>query len=277
MNDTAVKINFIHAPALDGLRWVTGSLGLLKKQPLLLHLAALMFFSTILVLQAIPLIGQAASVMLLPVFTVGLLKVIELVSQKKTEGIRTINEFWSGFKLGEGLKRLLLLGSSYFLALMFIAFLVYAIDTNNVLQQFAQAMQKKVITRALIDELSNLMLWGLVLYVPVSAAFWFAPQLVGWHAQGVGKSIFFSLAACWRNKAAFSVYALSLGALFAVLTGAVSLFGSLTGAVELQTNLLFAASLFFLVVFYISGYVSYAQLVVVSGPAALATTELFNE
>ena len=38
--------------------------------------------------------------------------------------------------------------------------------------------------------------------------FWHAPALVYWGGQTVGKSLFFSTVACWRNKGAFAVYAL---------------------------------------------------------------------
>ena len=43
---------------------------------------------------------------------------------------------------------------------------------------------------------------------------WFAPQLVAWHRQPVGKAMFFSLFACWRNRWPFLVLGLALGFLF---------------------------------------------------------------
>ena len=65
---------------------------------------------------------------------------------------------------------------------------------------------------------------GVVLYLPVMMAFWFAPQLVVWSGYTPLKALFFSFFAVWRNKGAFLRYAISwagltimIGALMALL------------------------------------------------------------
>src|SRR5205814_251581 len=50
--------------------------------------------------------------------------------------------------------------------------------------------------------LGALLIAGL-LYVPVMAAFWFAPPLVAWHSIGAAKALFFSFAASLMNWRAF--------------------------------------------------------------------------
>jgi len=52
---------------------------------------------------------------------------------------------------------------------------------------------------------------GLVAYVPVAMALWYSPVLVAWHRMPALKAMFYSFAACWRNRAAFLVYALVWG------------------------------------------------------------------
>ena len=64
------------------------------------------------------------------------------------------------------------------------------------------------------------MVMGAVLYIPVAVLFWFAPLLVAWHGVPVGKALFFSWMAVWRNRAAFILY----GALVGILLIAIPLF-----------------------------------------------------
>ena len=47
-----------------------------------------------------------------------------------------------------------------------------------------------------------------VIYLPIAMLMWYAPMLVAWHGLPVGKSLFFSLVAVWRNRSAFTVYGL---------------------------------------------------------------------
>ena len=59
------------------------------------------------------------------------------------------------------------------------------------------------------------MLWRMGLALPVSLVFWHTPALVLWARLPVGKALFFSAVATWRNLGAFVVYGLCwLGALF---------------------------------------------------------------
>jgi hypothetical protein len=47
-----------------------------------------------------------------------------------------------------------------------------------------------------------------VIYLPIAMVMWYAPMLVAWHGLPVGKALFFSLVAVWRNRAAFTIYGL---------------------------------------------------------------------
>ena len=52
-----------------------------------------------------------------------------------------------------------------------------------------------------------------MLYTPILMLTWFAPQLIAWHRYPVGKAMFFSLFACWRNRWPFLVLGIALAAL----------------------------------------------------------------
>jgi len=47
---------------------------------------------------------------------------------------------------------------------------------------------------------------GTLMYIPLGAMFWHAPALVFWNDVSPAKSLFFSMAACWKNKGAMVVY-----------------------------------------------------------------------
>jgi hypothetical protein len=89
------------------------------------------------------------------------------------------------------------------------------------------AARSAAITARLTDPVLQTWLWarvaGLIL---LSVVFWFAPALVHWGGHGAGKALFFSVLACWRNKGALMLYALTWLALGMV----VSLFSTLVGA-----------------------------------------------
>lgn len=100
----------------------------------------------------------------------------------------------------------------------------------------------------------------------VSLPFWHAPALTHWGGLGAPKALFFSLVACWRNKGAFVVYALTWLAVivgFAVLANLVVL---MLGQMRLIGVLAMPASLVFSTVFYASLYFTFADCFVQDDP-----------
>ena len=78
-----------------------------------------------------------------------------------------------------------------------------------------------------------------LVYSPVIVTMWFAPMLAGWHGLDVGKAMFGSAVACWRNKGAFVIYGIVMAcALFGVVALSSALIGSLLST---QVMPLFAA------------------------------------
>src|SRR5699024_7878101 len=68
-------------------------------------------------------------------------------------------------------------------------------------ERFASAIQAPMIT------------FG-ILYILVSALFWHAPALIGWHRIKMVQAMFYSMVACWRNKWPFLSYGATWAALF---------------------------------------------------------------
>jgi hypothetical protein len=67
----------------------------------------------------------------------------------------------------------------------------------------------------------------LLMASPLLMAFWFAPLLTAWDGVSAGKSLFFSFIASWRNWRAFTVYALVLVLVGAVLPGLILIIAGL--------------------------------------------------
>lgn len=99
-----------------------------------------------------------------------------------------------------------------------------------------------------------------ILYVLISALFWHAPALIGWHGIKIAQAMFYSMVACWRNKGAFFIYGASWAALFyavQMLAGFMLQANMAPSTVHLllsPVNLLMAAIL------YCSFYPAYLQI-----------------
>jgi hypothetical protein len=123
--------------------------------------------------------------------------------------------------------------------LPFMDSLMTAINPEGVLDERAllAAMQGPLIT------------FGL-LYVVISALFWHAPALIGWHKIQMRQALFFSMVACWRNKLPFLAYGASWAAIFFAVQMAgtfVSAMGVSPSAVQIlltPVNIVVAAVLY---------------------------------
>jgi hypothetical protein len=91
---------------------------------------------------------------------------------------------------------------------------------------------------------------------------WFAPQLVAWHGQPVGKALFFSFFACWRNRWPFLMLA---GALFALSFGVIfvmtQLLQAFSASPQLASMLFAPVALVLVSVGYATQYPIYRSLI----------------
>ena len=82
--------------------------------------------------------------------------------------------------------------------------------------------------------------------------FWHAPALVYWHGLSAGKSLFFSLVACWRNLKAFSVYILVWFGIFTASGILALLISSFLGDAQLMMAVLMPMALMVAAMFFTS-------------------------
>jgi len=89
-----------------------------------------------------------------------------------------------------------------------------------------------------------------LLYLVISALFWHAPALIGWHDIPFARALFYSMVACWRNKWPFLLYGASWAAVFfgvQILGNAFVSMGVSAGATQIlltPLNILIAAILY---------------------------------
>ena len=210
-------MHLIEVSGKQGYVWLRQGAWLFRKNPIgfLLLLFIYLFAVNLLMLVAAP-IGVFAILLVNPAIFVGFMSACrDTVAGKRVGPASLIAGFRSYGK--DAMRGLLKLGGIYgALVLVVSGILMTMVDTDTLMAVFSD----KPPTTEAIRELYLTMVMGAVLYIPVAVLFWFAPLLVAWHGIPVGKALFFSWMAVWRNRAAFILY----GALVGILLIAIPLF-----------------------------------------------------
>jgi hypothetical protein len=200
----------VSLPATAGWHWIVAGWQLFKRQPMALFSWA-MFITLVLIFATLTApIGPLFFIVLIPAITLVTLSITRQVHQ----GQKLVPSMWLEPLKPSGLfKKLLLLGALYVgicLGVGFFVFLPFADDLGQAMQTLADTQDMS----PLIDALQTPMLVFAVFYFLLAALFWYSPVLIGWHGTSVGKALFFSAIACWRNKWAFLVYGVAWAGLF---------------------------------------------------------------
>ncbi len=210
-------MQLIEVSGKQGYVWLRQGAWLFRKNPIgfLLLLFIYLFAVNLLMLVAAP-IGVFAILLVNPAIFVGFMSACrDTVAGKRVGPASLIAGFRSYGK--DAMRGLLKLGGIYGALVRVVSgILMTMVDTDTLMAVFSD----KPPTTEAIRELYLTMVMGAVLYIPVAVLFWFAPLLVAWHGIPVGKALFFSWMAVWRNRAAFILY----GALVGILLIAIPLF-----------------------------------------------------
>ncbi|MBS1228509.1 MAG: hypothetical protein H6R17_1786 [Proteobacteria bacterium] len=246
-------------PAARGWRWLTEGFAIFRRNQLRLSLAVLSYWILMALINSVPLLGQLAATLLIPVFSVSLMNACRLLEHGSPLPPQLL---FSGFQ--QNLRSLLVLGAVYIAVSIAILAIVAAVDGGVLfrLVVLGQSPSENTLTSETVMFAGQL---ALVLFAPLMMAYWYAPVLVAWHGLPVGKSLFFSFVACLRNWRAFVVYSASIAVVGALIPGMlVGLLSAMSvGGVELVSVVL--TSLIVLVLLptlYASFYVSYRDVFV---------------
>jgi hypothetical protein len=185
-------------PARHGLLWLLAAFRVFRMNPPLLSALTLGWVLLVMLAISLPPVGPLVVQLALPAMILVIANGCRAV-----ESGRNI----SSIVLTQGVKShslaLVRLGGLNLLGWIIILFIATAIEGATV---------SLANSTATVDE--KQMVWimarRLVISLPVIAAFWFAPLLVGWNDVTPLKAVFFSLVAAVRNWHVFVVYSLAV-------------------------------------------------------------------
>jgi len=219
-----MKLNIV--PASTGLTWVRQGIRTFFRQPLAMGGLFFMFMAAVSVLSLVPLVGTALSVGLVPAATLGLMAATREAEQGRFPMPSTLVLAFRGG--AQRTRAMVMLGGLYAIGLLIV--LVAAALLAGTADNLPDAGSGEVTPEMVQAMMSEPGLWlAMLVYLPVMMAFWHAPALVYWRGVSPGKSLFFSLMACWANKGALFFYAIGWGAVFMIAGLLVGLVGGALG------------------------------------------------
>jgi hypothetical protein len=223
-------VQILSLPASTGAAWLRDGWRLLKRQPLGLAAMVVMYSFVLLVPTTIPIpfLGIALLGVVSPFVTVGLMAAFREVAAARPP---TPSVFIQPVQ-DEAVRRLLFRLGLIHAGLMILVTVVAQLVTDPTPLPVDQTPTLESL------RLGDLAIVAL-LYSPVMVAMWFAPLLAGWHGFDVGKAMFGSAVACWRNKGAMLVYGLLMTCIIVGVTLLVfALLGTIVSSSQAMSLLL---------------------------------------
>lgn len=249
-------------PARQGALWVRRGFSVFFKRPLAFAALFTSFLFFGLLAMLIPWVGPLLLLAALPLVTLAFMLATQGALQGQPPGPSV---FVAPFRVSRPRSiALLQMGLAYAVASVVIIGLSDFADGGK-FEALQEAMaggkeDAAAIAALLADpqlQIGLLLRFGLASLL--SLPFWHAPALLHWSNQGVGKALFFSTVACWRNLGAFTVFALAWGGAILLFGMVANLLAALLGQAQLIAMAAIPAGLLFSTVFYASLYFTFAD------------------
>ena len=245
-------------PARAGLTWLTDALRLYRRQPFAFTSLVILYTISVSLLAYVPLVGLPLAAVLVPFGTIGL-----TLAGRDAEGgtmpmPMLMVEPFRNPQQRSALARLGLVNAGLVLMMVLLVSFLAADELANWKLVDGQLDRASAGQNFPWDAIVA----AAIAYVPILMLTWFAPQLVAWHGQPVGKALFFSFFACWRNRWPFlmlaaALFALSFGVIF-VVTQSLQMFGA---SPQLASMLFAPVALILVSVGYATQYPIYRSLI----------------
>lgn len=249
----------------QGVEWVLQSWRLFARAPLALTGLFGTFLFVALIAMFLPLVGGLLVVAALPLLSL----VMMMGSAATIRGQMAPPSLLLTPLRAEALRRNRLMGlcGLYAASTLLVMLISDGLDGgkfNELQQMMATGLETEAQrgqAQALLEDpaLRGAVAMRLLLTGLVSIPFWYAPALVWWGGQGVAQSLFSSVLALWRSKAAFVVYLLAWFGLIAVGGASLGALLQALGAGQLLGMLAMPLGLTLSVVFYVSLYFMFVQ------------------
>lgn len=242
-------------PARTGWHWIAQGGKTFFRQPLGLSGLFFLFMVLASLVTLVPVIGLPIVLTLMPTFTLGLMAATREVEAGRFPMPALLFTGLRGSR--EQVRHMLLLGAAYAVAVAAILLIVSLLGADIAGPLAAgDDIEPEDLQTALMQR-GNALLLTLVLYTPVSMAFWHAPALVRWNGVSPPKALFFSLTACWANKWAMLVYVAGWALVLAVVGNLLMGVAVMLGGAQVLQMLLLPLSLVMAAIFHTSIYFTY--------------------
>jgi uncharacterized membrane protein len=198
-------------PMGHGWRWIVEGWHSFTASPVLWIITALLFIIISVVTAAVPVVGPLAGIVLTPVLTAGLMIGASEVAAGRP---LSIGHLFAGFQqrvgslVGVGLLSTLFLGIGVLIILFAFGGAVMQLMMKASVD--LASVDPAALTRSSLRLLFTITAVALLLLLPLSMAFYFAPALIALGGQGPLAAMRMSLLACLRNSLPLLVYSLAL-------------------------------------------------------------------
>lgn len=258
-------------PARRGALWVRSGFRVFFQRPLAFSGLFLLYLVTAQVLMALRPIGPALLFTFVPMASLGFM----IATRRALAGSFPLPSVFIEPLRGSAPSRRaqIQLGVIYALAMGAIFWL-----TNTIAGDAFDALQQAVASKKPPEDLAPLLadpslLTGGLLFVGLasllSVPYWYAPALVHWGEQSGAKALFFSTVACWRNKGALTIYALTWASVILLFSIVSDLVFALLGQQNMVWLAATTAVLLFSTVFYVSLHFTFAECFIESTDGAV--------
>lgn len=239
--------------ARTGWLWLKEGIALFRQQPAELSTLFLGYMFLMLVLSLVPVVGQLAPLILVPVFAMAFMQACRHIEQGKRV---YPNLLLTGFR-SPALGRLLTLGLLYLLAAYAAVGASSLVDGGA----FWTAMTS-VSAEAKEAKGGNFLaiVVAALIYIPAGMAFWFAAPLIAWQQMPVSKSLFYSFFAVRSSGRAFIVYGLAWLLFGVLLPSIIGFVFGLLFSMTVAMFILLPLSIILTVVMYCSFYPTYTAI-----------------
>lgn len=222
--------------ASQGLQWVADGFRLYRRNPLLLSAAFGVLFGVVMALGLIPVVGASLSELASPLMVAGFMAAYRALDEGRE---LELPDFLAGAR-GPAIP-LMAVGAVQLLGALVIGKVMLGMGFDpQAIVAAAQTQKDPAQMQAILNQAMPAALTGLVLFIPLIMATWFAPALILFGGARPATALGVSFRAVARNWAAMLLNWLALGALL-FLAALVPLLLGLLVAMPVVFGSLYAA------------------------------------
>ena len=209
--------------AREGFQWVVAGFRLYRKNPLLLSAAFGVLFGLVMALGLIPVVGGSLSELASPLMVAGFMAAYRALDR---DNELELPQFMAGLK-GPAIP-LMAVGAVQLLGTLLIGQVMLGMGFDpKAVMAAVQSQKDPVEMQALLNQAMPAVLTGLLLFVPLIMATWFAPALILFGGARPATALGVSLRAVAKNWTAMLMNSLALGLLLFLAALAPMLLGLL--------------------------------------------------